>query len=168
MTRQLLHYMNADWEDVRYEHDEWMSKYKPISPFGQCPWLEFGNHKIAQSHAMNTYLANQCGLGGKTPEEQARLDMIALSIDSYIVWPASLTRREKEDMNRRAALRKKYIEEELPTAMANVNKHLEENGGTWLVGDSMTWVDMYFAHWCGWVPDGMEPPMPFDKFPKLK
>lgn len=47
-------------------------------PFGQMPVLEIdGKEKIAQSAAINRYLARQYKLAGQTPIEEAKVDMLA-------------------------------------------------------------------------------------------
>ncbi len=46
----------VEYEDVRFEHDEWLEKHKPNAPFGQCPFIEIikdgKSEFVCQSHAM--------------------------------------------------------------------------------------------------------------------
>ena len=95
--------------------------------------------------------------------------MIGDSCMDYIVMPCVWIRREKDE-EKKAEKVKKYVEEELPTALKNFEKHLLMNkgGDSWFVGDDITWADMQFTHWMLWLPNGVKVTPPLDQYPKLK
>eukprot|EP00058_Branchiostoma_floridae_P024825 XP_002610315.1 hypothetical protein BRAFLDRAFT_84048 [Branchiostoma floridae] len=63
------------YEDVRLEQDKW-PELKPKTPMGQVPILEVDGTMLCQSNSIARYVAKVAGLAGKTPMEQARVDMI--------------------------------------------------------------------------------------------
>jgi len=173
IVRQMLTMGGVEFEDIRYEHDEWIEKYKPISPFGQCPFLEIDDGKekvvLCQSHAIARYLARMWGFNGDSLLDQCKVEMIGDSVSDYIVQPCVWIRREKDE-EKKAEKVKKYVEEELPTALKNFEKHLlmNNNGDSYFVGNTITWADMLFTHWMLWLPNGVKVTPPLDKYPKLK
>uniref|UniRef100_A0A1I7XEN0 glutathione transferase n=1 Tax=Heterorhabditis bacteriophora TaxID=37862 RepID=A0A1I7XEN0_HETBA len=61
ISRQLFALAGQEYEDVRYERDEW-PQHKDEMPFGQIPVLEVDGKKLAQSYAINRFLARQFGI----------------------------------------------------------------------------------------------------------
>uniref|UniRef100_A0A915B2R9 glutathione transferase n=1 Tax=Parascaris univalens TaxID=6257 RepID=A0A915B2R9_PARUN len=59
-ARMMFKLADVPFEDIRIFEDEWV-ELKPTTPFGQLPVLEFDGHKLAQSFAINRYLARKFG-----------------------------------------------------------------------------------------------------------
>ncbi len=114
------------------------------------------------------YFARQWGFAGDSLMDQLKVEMIADSIEDFMVKPSVPIRREK-DAEKKVELQDKY-REALDTFLGHLEKHLiANNGGNgWFVGDKITWADMLFACWCYWLPNGIQVTPPLDKFPKLK
>jgi glutathione S-transferase len=53
------------------------AEFKPTTPFGQLPVLEVNGKKLAQSRAVERYVAREYGLFGATVVEGALIDMTA-------------------------------------------------------------------------------------------
>ncbi len=49
---------------------------KATTPYGQVPVLDWGGIMIAQTAAMCRLIANEGGLAGADPVENARIDMV--------------------------------------------------------------------------------------------
>ena len=174
IIRQMFAICELPYEDIRFEKDEWEEKYKKLSPFGQCPFIEIddgqGNiTRLSQSHAIARYFARLHGFAGESLLDQARVEMIADSLADYVVQPCVWIRRETDEVKKQEKI-KKYEEEELPRALENIQKQLDLNTSNsgYLVGSSITWADMLFAIWMTWIPGGVKVTPPLDKFPKLK
>ncbi|KAJ1967711.1 hypothetical protein IWQ62_001684 [Dispira parvispora] len=81
-ARQLLEYSDADWVD-RYPK-EWPAE-KPDTPYGKLPVLyehqpNGETFMLAETQAIEIYLANKFGLMGESPQEKAQ----RLSV--YLQW----------------------------------------------------------------------------------
>ncbi|KAI8521855.1 hypothetical protein Bbelb_016090 [Branchiostoma belcheri] len=71
-----------EYEDVRIEKpEEQWPELKPKTPMGQVPILEVDGTMLCQSNSIARYVAKVAGLAGKTPLDQARVDMIMDGMD---------------------------------------------------------------------------------------
>lgn len=153
------------YEDHRIEKDQWPA-LKPSAPFGQVPFLEVDGLKLSQSNAIARLLARRFKLAGKTDLDQARADMLADCYDDT-VKPAMAYFFE-QDETKKAAARKKFLEEQLPASLDSLEKLLKENkgGDGYFVGDDLTWADLGLIVLVGWLKlAGAEDPV--GKYPKL-
>ncbi|CAF3890996.1 unnamed protein product [Rotaria sordida] len=105
------------YEDIRYEDDQWLL-YKDKILLGQMPVLEYNDIKLPQSRAIARFLAKQFQL--------AVFD-------------------EQNDV-KREELSKKFFSKELPKHLQNLDVLLKVfgNGGSFFVGNHLTWADLYF------------------------
>jgi glutathione S-transferase len=141
ISRLVFAAAGVEYEDVRIQREDWAA-LKPTAPFGQLPMLEVDGVKLAQSNAMARFLARRFGLAGKTDLDQVRADMI---IDCFEDTTKPLiTLHFEKDEAKKAELHKKYIEEQLPASLDNLEKLLTQNNGGdgFFVGDSLTWADL--------------------------
>jgi len=79
-ARQILAFAGVPFDDVRVTEEEWPA-IKPSTPFGQMPVLEVDGKALAQSHAINRYLARQFGLAGSNEWESAQIDALSDGMD---------------------------------------------------------------------------------------
>jgi glutathione S-transferase len=170
-TRMMFAHADVPYTDDRVAREDWPNR-KAEMPFGQMPVLEIdGKEKIAQSQAINRYLARQFGLAGKTPIEEAKVDMIAdlfkdqsNEIREYFMVAAGFKEGDKD----------KLCKEVLCPAVekygAYLEKFLEQSGSGFLVGSGPTWVDFLYADSNAKLIDmgGDSCKHTFDKFPLLK
>ncbi len=61
----------------------------------------------------------------------------------------------ENDPTRKAELEKKIAEEVWPNNLKIFENKLTQNNG-WLVGDGMTWADLYFVLVLDWLREGKE------------
>lgn len=174
ICRMLFALAGVEFEDVRYEIEEWKKglKEKLETPFGQLPVLEIddGKEVYSQSHSIARYLADEFGFGGNTPGEKCRADMVAQCFQDYAysIWTAFM----EEDKDRKEKLVKKFKEEELPTYFKYFEAMLIKNNGGdgYFVGDSLTYADLTFVHQLDYVKVLMEVDQEkfIEDYPKLK
>jgi glutathione S-transferase len=131
------------FEDIRYERDEWPS-HKDKMPLGQMPVLEFDGVKLPQSRTIARFLAKQFHLAGKDNFEQAKVDAVADTINDLIHAYAPF--RAEQDEAKQQELTKKFLAEELPKHFKNLELlgKLYGDGGPYFVGNHLTWADLFF------------------------
>jgi len=164
--RLIFKVAGVEFEDYRIEMDQFTPELKAETPFGQLPVLEIDGLKLCQSNAIARYLAKKYDLYGKTDKEQAQIDMIIDCMDDA-VKPMVAFFYEKDEI-RKAELKKKFGEEQLPASLALLEKLLTDNqgGDKYFVGDELTWLDLQYSTFNKWIShSGVENPLV--KFPKL-
>ncbi|VDP05095.1 unnamed protein product [Heligmosomoides polygyrus] len=138
IIRQVFAVAKQEFTDVRFSHEEW-PKHKAEMPFGQLPVLEVDGKQLAQSFAIVRFLARKFGLAGKTAFDEALVDSMADQIKDFITEIRPFAKValgfEKGDLVR------------------------------YLVGDSLTWADLYLAEFAE-----MEKKVPtlYEGFPEVK
>ena len=162
MSRLVLAAGGKKYEDYRYKDGEWATA-KGETPFGQCPVLEVNGKKYAQTFAIATYLARECGLYGKT-------NLDGLAIDQYVqlvgdVFMAAVKVRDVEDAKKPEFL-KDFKEVQCPKFYAFFEKALSENKSGYMVGDSLSLADIVvYDLITGYIADRVAS---LDNFPKMK
>lgn len=163
LSRYVFHAAGKDFEDKRVTFEEWKS-IKPSTLFGQLPFLEVDGKILAQSHAIARFLAREFGLCGKDSFEQALVDQyMELASDLFkdiVKWFF------EKDEDKKKELKANLDEVLFPKFCGYFQKALEENGGEYLVGKSLTVADLA-------VLDIFDTPLQYtpnlmDAFSKLK
>ncbi|GMT05311.1 hypothetical protein PENTCL1PPCAC_27485 [Pristionchus entomophagus] len=174
--RQLLKLAHQPFEDYRINPEEWAG-VKADMPLGQVPVLEVdGSTKLAQTMTILRYIANQHGLAGRNPEENAKLDMIAECVQEMINAPKIFnwalivldkccditTEDQKNDFF------KHKVTPEIEAYAPKIERFLLANGNNGLfMGDTETWVDVFAAEvFTKFVEFG--DPACLDAFPHIK
>jgi glutathione S-transferase len=145
IIRLILVAADVPFEDNRLSFEEF-AKVKSTLPFQQLPVFEInGNITLCQSQAIARYLARKYNLAGKTELEQVRADMIVDCIQDTLN-PTGPFYREQDPV-KKAELKRKYIEEQLPVFLTNLEALLVANnsGDSFFVGDSLTWADLFLV-----------------------
>jgi len=166
IMRLLFAYQGVNYTDERIKREDWAG-LKSTAPFGQLPMLEIDGVKLCQSNACARYLARKFNLAGKTELDQARADML---IDCYDdATKPILTFFMEKDEAKKAELKKKYAEEQLPASLALLEGILVSNkgGDKFLVGDELTWADIGLMNFVQWTTSMGGAVNPLAKFPKL-
>ncbi|PIO71455.1 glutathione S-transferase protein, partial [Teladorsagia circumcincta] len=162
---QVLVVGGCDFEDVRYSFEEF-PKHKEELPFGQVPVLEFDGKQLAQSHTIARYLARKFGLAGKSAWEEAIVDSIADAYKDYTreirQFYMVLHGFEKGDLE---AVVKDVFLPANQKLFGFLTKFLKNNKSGYLVGDSLTWVDLLVADIATWFK---KYPTLYDGFPEMK
>ncbi len=97
---------------------------------------------LSQRLAIARYLADKFGLAGKNEIDRALSDMYVHQVadiqDEYV--RAVVFERDED---RKAMLKKRFIEESLPNTLKRLEAHLARVGTGFLVGNELTWADLY-------------------------
>ncbi|TKR92810.1 hypothetical protein L596_007389 [Steinernema carpocapsae] len=147
--RQIFKLAGKEFENVQLTQESWPS-HKDDMPLNQVPVVEVDGVKIGQTLAISRFLGRQFGMAGKTDIENAKIDMLGDLIQDMSVadgikqWPYVLLGMmpdKKEDFFREKV--RPALEQFAPL----VEKFLLENGNNLLVGDNVSWVDVFAAEY---------------------
>ncbi|KAH9508183.1 Glutathione S-transferase 3 [Bulinus truncatus] len=139
VSRLLLAAGGQDYEDVRIPESQWPQEKKKM-PFGQVPVLQIGEKMFAQSVAIETYLARELGLHGKTNLESLMIDQVVQFNQEFRA--KAVTAIKELDSNRKAELIKNVKEVEVPRYFTHLEQLLKENDIDYFVGSSLTYADI--------------------------
>jgi len=158
----------VDYTDERIERAAWPGAYKAETPFGQLPVLEVDGKKLCQSNTCARYLARQFKLAGKTELEQAQADMIVDCLEDSTKPIVSFL--FEKDEKKKAELQKKYVEEQLPQFLTQLETLLKGNhgGDKFFVGADLSWADLVFINFVGWTAMATGGTDALASHPKLK
>ncbi|CAJ0605916.1 unnamed protein product [Cylicocyclus nassatus] len=166
IIRQIFAVAGEKFEDVRVIQQGW-PKLKANTPFGQLPVLEIDGKQLAQSAAIARYLARKFGLAGKNPYEEAVVDSI---VDQFKDFTAEIRPYLRVAMGFEQGDKDKLANDVLFPARDKffgfMTKFLKENKSGYLVGDSLTFADLYLAEHCAEFAKKM--PSIYDGFPEIK
>jgi len=168
-TRMIFAQAGVQFEDARVKREDWPN-IKNDMPFGQMPVLEIdGKEKIAQSGAIYRYLGRKFGMAGKTPIEEAKVDMIgdlfkdfSNEIRDYFRVAVGFLEGDKEE---------KYKSVFVPAVdkyVTFLEKSLKDAGSGFFVGSNVTWVDIQIAESAQRLEEIAGHPELFDKYPLFK
>ncbi|WKX93334.1 hypothetical protein Q1695_010969 [Nippostrongylus brasiliensis] len=165
VSRELFALAGQEYEDVRYSFEEW-AEHKDKTPFGHVPVLEVDGKQLCQSRAIARYLARQFGYAGKNAFDEAVADSIADQYADFMAEARPFIRvsvgYEKGDAE---ALAKDVFLPACRKFLILMTNFLKNNKSGFLVGDSLTWADLYLANFADLVP---KVPTLYDGFPEAK
>ncbi|KAF8382852.1 hypothetical protein PRIPAC_71994, partial [Pristionchus pacificus] len=146
VPRQLLALAGVPFEDIRIAKDDW-PEFKNKMPFGHIPVLSVDGKMLPQSFAISRYIAREHGLAGSSTFEAAWVDALAdqgkdfqKEFSSY--WRLKLGYAEGD-------VEAAKIENGIPARdkfFPLIVKQLQEAGSGFLVGSSVTWIDVLLAN----------------------
>ncbi|RCN49312.1 glutathione S-transferase protein [Ancylostoma caninum] len=144
-ARQVLALAGQEFEDNRVAKEDFAA-LKPKMPFGQIPVLEVDGKQLAQSLAICRYLARQFGLAGKSPFDEAVVDSLAdqhsdfrVEIKPYFYTAIGMREGDLEQ------LKKEVLLPACEKFFGFLTKFFKQNPSGFLVGDSVTWVDVLIS-----------------------
>ncbi|XP_053980880.1 uncharacterized protein LOC128877527 [Hylaeus volcanicus] len=138
--RFILSYAGAEFEDVRFNRDDW-PKIKPDTPFGQVPTLEIDGKVVPQSTSICRYLAKQNGLAGKDDWEALQIDVVVDTIHDVRMKIGAYSYETNEAAK---AEKLKVANEVVPFVLERLDAQVKKNGG-YFVGGALTWADLTFV-----------------------
>ncbi|XP_025208720.1 glutathione S-transferase-like [Melanaphis sacchari] len=139
--RFLLSYLNVDFEDVRFEFEEW-PKIKSTMPFGKVPVLEIDGKLVNQSVAICRYLAKKAGLAGGDEWESLLIDVAVDNI--YEIRQEIMNYYHESNEEIKTKLRDSIVNNSIPFYFDKFEKIVSENGG-YFVNGKLSWPDLYFV-----------------------
>ncbi|GMR42802.1 hypothetical protein PMAYCL1PPCAC_12997, partial [Pristionchus mayeri] len=160
VSRQLFILSDTPFEDNRIRYTE--------SPFGKMPVLEVDGQPLSQSFAIARFLANKFGYAGRTEWEQAWVDALGDQFKDYlneflpffrIAFGTANGDLEEMRKSEGEPIRDKFF--------GFLEKQAKSNGSNgFLVGDSLTWIDLVVADHMGVVEFHL--PRFLDSFPEVQ
>jgi len=161
--RFILAYAEVDYEDNRLERESWPG-VKESTPWGQLPTLQVGEKTLSQSNAISRYLAKKYNLQGDDDWEAAKMDELADALADFRgEWRKHF---REEDEAKKAELKKNFDENVVPKYLAKFEAQISANGGPFLVGKRVSWIDFQVAHFMEFFE--LQAPGLLDNFPNLK
>jgi len=141
-ARLLLADIGAAYEDSRFEEKDW-SALKLKQPFNQVPTLTINDKTVlAQSSAIERYIARLGKLMGRDVMDEARIDMIGEGLLDCrrSFYEGFFTKDEAEKKTKVDA----YFNTSFPQMIGQLNALLESNNGGngWFVGSDFSYADL--------------------------
>ncbi|KAL6736883.1 hypothetical protein Aduo_007185 [Ancylostoma duodenale] len=166
IIRQVFALAGQEYEDVRLSFEEW-PKHKAEMPFGQMPVLEVDGKQLAQSLAIVRFIARKFGFAGKCPFEEALVDSIADQHKDFINEIRPFLRVAMGfDQGDVEKLAKELFLPAREKFFGFMTKFLKESKSGYLVGDSLTYADLYLAE--SSAEFAKKFPSTYDGFPEVK
>mmetsp|Transcript_31223 Transcript_31223/g.56677 ORF Transcript_31223/g.56677 Transcript_31223/m.56677 type:complete len:218 (-) Transcript_31223:296-949(-) len=172
VSRLLLTVGGVDFVDKRHS-DDW-PEFKPKTPFGQMPVLEFENGELlAQSAAIELYAANIAGLIPKDPLAASRV-VEAVNLFNEMADPIFQSMGIK-DLEARIAKRKDLVATTLKSKFQTINNYVDNKtkNSPFLFGDKLTYADLALFNMMGMLSSGFFDGIPlfnelYADYPALK
>jgi glutathione S-transferase len=141
ISRLLMVIGGMKWLDVRIPQEEWAGKWKAKMPFGQLPCAcVHGECQLAQSRAIEHYIATYTGLNGRDPLEQAKIDQLIEGLTDLLT-PFNRANWEIKDEKEKKTALETYFKDTFPRIAGQLNKLIPENS-VHAVGDRLTYADV--------------------------
>jgi len=141
--RMIFAVAGVKYDDVRIQREDW-PQHKEKFEYGQLPVLEVGDKKLAQSNAITRFLAKKFNLAGSDDWEAAKIDELAdVLVDFRSEWRKFFMEKDAE---KKEEMKKGLLETTVPKYLGKVDAIQKENGGNYLVGQKLTWIDIQYAH----------------------
>ena len=145
VSRAILTYAKADWEDKRITHEEWAKiKETDLFEFHQMPILEHNGKKMSQSIAIELYLLRQFNLYGKNIDEQYEIDNLLCTFEDLLPLLGKYTFRCKDEKEKEEA--KKVLLEKVQFYAKKIEeRYIKLGKGKYYLGDHFSGADIYIA-----------------------
>jgi len=131
LSRILFAIAGKSFVDHRIQREEWPA-LKPQTPFGQVPLLEVDGIKIAESRAIERFLAREFGLMGNSNIEAAQVDAI---IEHFVdIYLAGRKARETNTLE-------EYLKNLTPM-LASLEKIASASASDFIIGSSLSYADI--------------------------
>jgi len=142
VSRIMFAEKKASYEDWRVEGKDW-PQHKAKAPFGQMPLLHVGTAVIAQSAAIERYVARTLGLYGKDDMEAAHVDMIVEGVKDMV--QPFFTANSMKDENEKKTKIENYFKNDFGRWAGQLTALLKANDGGkgYFVGSDVTYADVF-------------------------
>ncbi|KAI8810308.1 hypothetical protein BJ742DRAFT_801351 [Cladochytrium replicatum] len=144
VVRLILAYSGAEWSN-RFAND-WPAE-KPLTPFNQIPVLTETDDDgsvltLAQTRAIERYLARKYGLLGSTPKESALIESIQ---ESYVDLYAQFRAYRRAPADQKEQVLRTFKDTQLAKFIENHKKFIKIHGkaGHFYIGDKVSLADLH-------------------------
>lgn len=139
LIRLIFAQTSTAYENVRITFEDWPS-LKPSTPFGYLPVLEVDGKELVGSGPIARYLAEQLGLAGANDFENAGIAGIK-DVQDEVVLKMAKAFFEKDNAAKER-MEREIMKDHIPKYLGLMEKTIEKNGGDWLFGLKLTYVDL--------------------------
>jgi len=139
VSRLILAYGGAKYVDDRLTGEQFGARKSSLR-YTQVPMLTYNGEPIYQSLTIARFLAAEFNLVGKNNVEAAQANEIVDSVADLVAARYKVIFGPEAE---RAAGMKKFLSETVATALGRLEKLLQARGGQFLVGNQLTWADIY-------------------------
>ncbi|OXA49471.1 hematopoietic prostaglandin D synthase [Folsomia candida] len=167
-TRYLFAMAGVPYEDVRIPYDPASSLPKDIkdnTPWGQVPVLEYKGELLAQASAIARFVAKRFNLAGRDEFEAAKCDEYVDAMKDFCIEAFRAIRLE-QDLAKKAAIKVTMMATVIPKYLQKFEDILSRSKSGWLVGDGVTWADVYVCVYISLNTDFHQLPL-LDGYPAL-
>ena len=140
IARQMLTYLGKEFDDVRFNREEWLSTYKAQAPLGMAPFYEEGGVKLGGSAAIGRYIAENNGLGGRNALENAQLESY---VDATFDLGSKLYGIIMGPEDKRDECKKEFLKD-VPGKLSFLEKQVKSEKH-FLSGNKISWADFNFS-----------------------
>ncbi|CAI4232668.1 unnamed protein product [Auanema sp. JU1783] len=145
IVRQIFKLAGQNFEDVRYSFETWPAA-KELMPFKQVPVLEVDGKQLPQSYTIARYLGKQFGFHGRDAFEGALIDSYADQVkDWYTETRAYISVALGFAEGDIEKLKNEVLVPALNKNLPFFQTAIKNNKSGFLVGDSVSWVDLLLA-----------------------
>merc|ERR1712025_919776 len=146
VTRLILAYAGVKYVNERFTKEEFDPK-KSSFRYGQLPVLTYNGEEMYQSLAIARFLAAEFNLAGKNNIEAAQADEVVDAVLDIMVPRWKILFGPESEREEGLA---KYFDETATPCLERLEKLLHARGGQFLVGNKLTWADIYvFSYYDG-------------------
>ncbi|OZJ04684.1 hypothetical protein BZG36_02541 [Bifiguratus adelaidae] len=143
-SRLLLSLGGFEWKD---KYPKNWAEEKPTTPLGKLPVLteqraDGSTFVLAESNAINRYLARKAGLFGGNEDEAALVDQFYESWNEIVTKRRPIRQIKDSNPEKYAEDYPNYIETIVKPILAKHEQHLAKSGSNYYVGDKISLVDV--------------------------
>ncbi|VBB26289.1 unnamed protein product [Acanthocheilonema viteae] len=143
VTRLLFAQANVSYEDIRISKAEWPA-LKPKTPYGHVPILNVSGKILAESHAIERYLARKFDLLGTNEWEAAKIDEIICNLED--VWVKMQPWLHEEKGTKKSEMFETLVKETITPFMQRYEQFLLNSHSPYFVGNKMSLADLAVFH----------------------
>ncbi|KAI9280856.1 hypothetical protein BC943DRAFT_330441 [Umbelopsis sp. AD052] len=145
-TRTLLSLGGFEWKNRHAKN--WKEEEKATTPFGKLPVLtetraDGSKFVLAESSAINRYIARKAGLFGTSEEETALIDQFYESWSEIIAKGIPVMRLKSNEPEKYTEALANYHETVVGPILAKHEEALQKNGTGYYVGNKLSLVDVH-------------------------
>lgn len=147
ITRAILSAVKADWENAVVTFNDWPAlKNSGLCEFKQLPVLEHGDKKLAQSMAMELYLARLFGIYGKNMDDEYQIDSLLCTFeDLFSVAHDFLFPRNEEDKKNADKIKTQFIEKYTFYIQQIEKRYIALGKKKYFLGDYFSLADIFLT-----------------------
>ncbi|KAK9506081.1 hypothetical protein O3M35_008079 [Rhynocoris fuscipes] len=140
--RMILIHSGKQFQDIRVDYNDWISKLKKETPFGKLPILKIDNRIAHQSMAICRYIGKETNLAGSNNWQDLEIDMNAETFIDFKQNVTSLFLEEKQDIKEKKL--QILLNETIPYYFGRFDGIIQENGG-YFGHTKLSWADFYLV-----------------------